>query len=192
MDLLYSAIFGFTTKLYDETIDLKFTSNQLFIECLKSLNIMLFTILGANDFGFSLYILIVALFTYGADENHWKSFILISLILSIISFKCPDNLPFLIFIFGIFIFILNAEHKAIPEEASYKKLISRCIFLLIFTIFYFSPLIPFLQNYFGELSYLIKIFGLFIGTLILSIGVQIYLLFLNKSKIDINNKVKSN
>jgi hypothetical protein len=177
MDLLYSAFFGFTTKLYDETIDLKLTSNSLFIESLKSLNIMLFTLLSYNDFSFSLYILVIALFTHGADESHWKTFIIISLILCTVSFKLPDNIPLLMIIFTVLIFILNAEHKAIPEEASLKKLLSRVGFLLIFCGIYFSPLIPFAESYFGDIRYITKIVGLFIGTLFLSIIVQIYLLY---------------
>jgi len=181
MDLLYPALFGFSTKLYDEVIDLKLSTNNLFVECLKSLNIMLFTLLTYNDANFALYILSVALFTHGADENHWKTFIPISLFMAIYAFKIPDSIPFLFLTFGFFILIMNVEHHIIPEEASTKKLYSRILFLIVFSFGYFGPLLPFLESIFGNIDFLQKIFGLFIGTLILSIGVQIYLLYFKPS-----------
>lgn len=181
MDLLYPALFGFFTKLYDEVIDLKLSTNDLFVECLKSLNIMLFTLLTYNDSNFALYILSTALFTHGADENHWKTFIPISVFMTIYAFKAPDSIPFLLLVFAFFIIIMNAEHRAIPEEASNKKLYSRILFLIVFTFAYFGPLFPFLESLFGNIDYLRKIFGLFIGTLILSIGVQVYLLYFKAS-----------
>jgi hypothetical protein len=183
MDLLYSALFGFSTKLYDEIIDLKLSTNDLLVECLKSFNIMLFTLLTYNDMNFALYILSTALFTHGADENHWKTFTPISLFMILYAAKKPDSIPFLFLVFLFFIFIMNAEHKAIPEEASNKKLYSRILFLFVFSFAYFGPLLPFLESYFGNIDFLKKIFGLFIGTLILSIGVQAYLLYFSKTPI---------
>jgi hypothetical protein len=181
MDLLYSALFGFSTKLYDEVIDLKLSTNDFFVECLKSLNIMLFTLLTYNDANFAFYILSTALFTHGADENHWKTFIPISLFMTVYAFKIPDSIPFLLLVLTFFIIIMNAEHRAIPEEASNKKLYSRILFLIVFSFAYFGPLLPFLESIFGNIDYLRKIFGLFIGTLILSIGVQVYLLYFKAS-----------
>lgn len=181
MDLLYPAAFGFFTKLYDEIIDLKLGTSNLFVECLKSLNIMLFTLLTYNDSNFALYILSTALFTHGADEDHWRTFIPISFLMILYAFKVPDSIPFLGLVFVFFIFIMNAEHAAIPEEASTKKLYSRILFLIVFSFAYFCPLLPFLESYFGNIDYLRKIFGLFIGTLILSIGVQVYLLYFKPS-----------
>ena len=76
---------------------------------------------------------------------------------------------------------MNVEHHIIPEEASTKKLYSRILFLIVFSFGYFGPLLPFLESIFGNIDFLQKIFGLFIGTLILSIGVQIYLLYFKPS-----------
>jgi carbon starvation protein CstA len=142
---------------------------------------MLFTLLTYNDANFAFYILSTALFTHGADENHWKTFIPISLFMTVYAFKIPDSIPFLLLVLTFFIIIMNAEHRAIPEEASNKKLYSRILFLIVFSFAYFGPLLPFLESIFGNIDYLRKIFGLFIGTLILSIGVQVYLLYFKAS-----------
>ena len=180
MDLIYSILFGIILKIYDELTDLNININPLITESLKSLNIMLFTLIAYNDFSFSFWTFIIGLFTYGADNNYWKTFIVISFFLCILSYSTkPESLLTLFGFIIISIISLNIEHKLIPEEVSIKKLISR-ILLLIVGIF--SMYLLGIEN----IDYIHKAILLGMGASFISIISQIYLLYFNKTDI-INN-----
>ncbi len=177
MDLLYSFLFGASVKIYDDITDLKLIDNKIIIETLKSLNIFFLTLIGQNDFIFSLYILITSLLTNGFDEEHWKSIIIISVILSIISFKIPENYLFPLFIFVILTLLALYEEKKQPEDVSKNKLIVRgCLFLLLLFI-YCSPILSIIESFIGNIDYLSKIIFLGCGMLFISIITQSYMLY---------------
>jgi hypothetical protein len=180
MKILFAILFGIILKIYDEIIDLNIKINPLYIECLKSLDIMFFTLLGYNDFSFSLWTFIIGLLTYGADDNHWKTFILISFILCIISFKSLESIWFLFIIIVISILFLNIEHKLIPEESSTRKLISRIIFLIIGIIILL--IIPHFEIWSDYNILTEKTVGLGIGASIISIISQSYSLYFDNNK----------
>ncbi len=177
MDLLYSFLFGVSVKIYDDITDLKLIDNKLVIESLKSLNILFLTLAGQSDFIFSLYILITSLLTNGFDEEHWKSIIIISSLLCIISFKLPENIILPILFFILSTLLLLYEDKKQPEEVSKNKLFTRIAVLLGCIIIYISPLLGFLESIFGSIHYLSKIIMLFCGMMLISIITQSYMLY---------------
>jgi hypothetical protein len=177
MDLLYSFLFGVSVKIYDDITDLKLIKNKLVTESIKSLNILFLTLAGQNDFIFSLYILITSLLTNGFDEEHWKSYFMVSLLLSIISFKIPESIILPILIFIVSTLLLLYEDKNQPEEVSKKKLITRIGVLLGCIIIYISPVLGILESIFGDIHYLSKIIMLFCGMMLVSILTQSYMLY---------------
>jgi hypothetical protein len=180
MDLIYAVLFGIVLKIYDDLNDLNININPLITESLKSLNIMLFTLIAYNDFSFSLWTLILGLLTYGADNDFWKTFIVISFFLCIVSYSTkPDSLLTLFGFIIISIFFLNIEHKLIPEEASTKKLISRIVLLI-------GGIIGMYLLGIENIDYTHKGILLGTGAAFISIISQIYLLYFNKT--DIINK----
>lgn len=192
MDLLYSCLFGISIKIYDEIIDLKLTDNHLIIEVFKSINIMLFTLLAYNDFSTSFFVLMLSLFTNGVDDNHWRTFTIISFILCILFFKIPDNIYHLSLLIIISIIILNYEDKTISEEISYNKLISRIFVLILFLLSLYAHNMAVytynIESYLGDTRYIVKMLGLGIGSMIVSIGIQIYYIyFSNKNIKDLNS-----
>lgn len=172
MDLVYAILFGIIMKIYDEITDLKVNVNPLVIESLKSLNIMFFTLIAYNDFSFSFWTVILGLFTYGADNDHWKTFIIISLILCVLSYAKPESLLILFGFIIISIISLNIEHKLIQEEVSFRKLISRILLLIggILSLYLLG-----IEN----INYIHKSIALGIGASFISIISQIYLLYFN-------------
>lgn len=185
MDLIYATLFGIIMKIYDEITDLNIHINPLILESLKSLNIMLFTLIAYNDFLFSFWTAILGLLTYGADNDHWKTFILISTILCILSYTKPESILVLFSYIIVSILLLNIEHKLIPEEVSKKKLISRiCFFLFGLFLLYFLN-IEYISNfiilYLGNNGYMLKAIGLGVGASFISIISQLYLLYYKDS-----------
>lgn len=170
MDLIYTILFGIIMKIYDEITDLNIHINPLIIESLKSLNIMLFTLIAYNDFSFSFWTVIIGLFTFGADNDHWKTFIIISLFFCVLSYTKPESLLILFGFIIISIISLNIEHKLIPEEVSTRKLISRILLLIvgIFSIFLLGI---------DNIDYIRKAIALGIGASFISIISQTYLLY---------------
>ena len=84
MEELFSFLVGVTGKIYDDIEDLNLNVNDFYKECFKSLNIVFYTVSATNDFMFSFATLCLSLFGAGVDNNYWKSFAVISLILSLL------------------------------------------------------------------------------------------------------------
>ncbi len=187
MQYLFSFLFGSIGKIVDDIDDNKLNINPFIIEALKSLNICLFTLASTNDFLFSFSTFILSLFGAGIDNNYWKSFILISLFLSIIYFSEIDNLPLFILIIGVIIFSTHFEEKLFLEEFSTKKLLTRIIGFIFFIIIYFilSPKgLSKISNYSIQttnINYIFKLILIALGGLIISIFSQIYYLWFNQS-----------
>lgn len=181
MEDLFPLLIGISGKIIDEIDDQKLNISGIFIQSLKSLNVSLFTLASKNDFLFSFSTLILSLFGAGIDTFYWKSFIIISIFLSIIYFTPVDNWPLFLAIISIIIISTHFEENSFPEEYSIKKLISRVLGLIIFSGVLFIPTI--LKKYdiyysTTNITYIRKLILIALGGLISSIFFQIYFLFL--------------
>lgn len=185
MEELFSFLVGVTGKVYDDIEDLNLNINDLYKECFKSLNIVFYTIACRNDFMFSFATLCLALFGAGVDNNYWKSFAIISLILSILYFSKPDNIPLFILIILLIIISTRIEETVYTEEFSIRKLLSRILGLLIFILILFVPSSFYIQKIFGNeyyietsnLLYIRKLILIAVGGLMVSVISQLYFLF---------------
>ena len=180
MDDIFPFLVGFSGKIIDEIDDQNLNINQLFVHSLKSLNISLFTLTSINDFLFSFSTLILSLFGAGVDTLYWKSFIIISIVLSILYFSPIDNLPLFIFIVIAIIVSTHIEENKFPEEHSFKKLLSRVLGLIVFSGILLLP--RFLKKYdivisTTNITYIRKLILIGLGGLIASVFFQIYFLF---------------
>jgi hypothetical protein len=187
MQYLFSYLFGCIGKIIDDIDDNKLNINPFILDTLKSLNICLFTLASQNDFLFSFSTFILSLFGAGIDNNYWKSFIFISLFLSIIYFSSIDNFPLFILIMGIIIISTRIEENTFPEEFSIKKLFTRILGFIIFITIYFissSEFLTKISNYSIQttnINYIRKLILIALGGLSISIISQIYFLWFNQS-----------
>lgn len=180
MEDIFPFLIGISGKIIDEIDDQQLNFNQFFTHSLKSLNICLFTLASKNDFLFSFSTLILSIFGAGVDTFYWKSFIIVSIFLSIIYFSHIDNWPLFIFILGLIIISTRVEENTFPEEYSIKKLICRILGLIIFTTMLFIPNIFKKYNIFystTNITYIRKLILIALGGLIVSVFFQIYFLF---------------
>jgi hypothetical protein len=189
MEELFSLLVGVSGKIYDDIEDNNLNINSFYKECFKSLNIVFYTVACKNDFMFSFSTLCLALFGAGIDNNYWKSFAIIALILSILYYSKPDNIPLFILIIILIIISTRVEEKLYTEEFSLGKLISRIIGLIIFGFILFVPSSYYIQKIFGNnyyiesssnLLYIRKLMLIAVGGLIVSIISQIYFLYFKK------------
>jgi hypothetical protein len=179
MDDIIPFFIGFTGKIIDEVDDQKLNFDPLFKETLKSLNVCLFTLTSKNDFLFAFSTLILSLFGAGIDTYYWKSFIAISILLSIIYYTSVDNWPLFILVLSLIILSTRIEENSFPEEYSVKKLLSRIFGLLCIGLFYFVPTI--LKKYdislnTTDVNYIRKLILIALGGLLASIVFQLYFL----------------
>lgn len=179
MDDIIPFLIGFSGKIVDEIDDQNLSINNFFTESLKSLNMCFFTLASKNDFLFSFSTLILSLFGAGIDTLYWKSFITISIFLSILYFSQIDNWPLFIVILITIIISTRAEENSFPEEYSVKKLLSRIIGLIFFSGTLLLPII--LKKYnisvsTTNITYIRKLILIALGGLIASIFFQIYFL----------------
>lgn len=180
MEYLFPFLVGFTGKFIDEINDQQLDCNNLIIESLKTFNITLLTLAAQNDFLFSLSILVLSLFGAGIDTPFWKSFIIISLFLSIIYYSANNNWSLFILILLIIIISTRFEENSFPEEYSMKKILSRLAGLIIFSGLFLIP--SFLKKYdivvsISDIRYIVKLLLIAIGGIVASIGFQTYFLF---------------
>ena len=175
MYLLHSFIVGAIGKIIDDIEDLDIKINPIIIDTLKSITISSYTLISYNDFAFAIISLFISLFTYGIDTTFWKSFIVLSLFLSIQSYITNTYIyyPFVIFFIIIGIIVSNIEDRMFKEEKSYKKLYSRFIGLIGLCIIYLSPILSYLELWFGNIIFLEKIIMICIGGLFVSIISQV-------------------
>jgi hypothetical protein len=180
MEYIIPLLIGITGKIIDEINDNKINIKSIYIESLKSLNVCLFTLAAQNDFLFSFSTLILSSFGAGIDTDYWKSFIIISLFLSIFNYSPIDNVPLFILILTIIIISTQFEENKFPEEYSIKKLYSRITGLIIFS---FILVIPMLIKKYDiicitpNIKYIYKLLLIAVGGLIISIISQTYFLF---------------
>lgn len=182
MEDLFPFLIGISGKIIDEIDDQKLNISNIFIQSLKSLNVCLFTLASKNDFLFSFLTLILSLFGAGIDTFYWKSFIIISIFLSIIYFSAIDNWSLFIFIISIIIISTHFEENSFPEEYSIKKLISRVLGLIILSgILLIPKILKKYDIYYSttNITYIRKLILIALGGLIASIFFQIYFLFFN-------------
>lgn len=187
MDTLFPLFIGITGKIYDDIEDQKLTINPLITESLKSINLLFYTLTSKSDFMFSLSTFIMAALGAGIDNLFWKSFILIAIILSIISFTTftTTNWKFFLVMISIVLILTHIEEQVFPEEYSIKKLISRILGIIIFASIYFIPSSYYIQKIFGNeyyietgnINYFNKLILVVLGGLITSVISQIYFLF---------------
>lgn len=187
MDTLFPLLIGITGKIYDDIEDQKLTINPLITESLKSINLLFYTLTSKSDFMFSLSTFIMAALGAGIDNLFWKSFILIAIILSIISFTTftTTNWKFFLVMISIVLILTHIEEQVFPEEYSIKKLISRILGIIIFASIYFIPSSYYIQKIFGNeyyietgnINYFNKLILVVLGGLITSVISQIYFLF---------------
>jgi hypothetical protein len=156
MDTLFPFLVGATGKIYDDIEDQKLQINPIISESLKSINILFFTLTAKNDFMFSLSTFLLALIGAGIDNNFWKSFIVITFILLFISYSSftSTNWRFFILIVILILLFTHIEERAFPEEYSVKKLISRFLGFIFFSMIYFIPSSFYIQKIFGNDFYL--------------------------------------
>jgi len=180
MEYIFPFLVGVVGKIIDEIDDNKININSFYIECLKCINILFFSLSSINDFLFSFSTLIISIFGAGIDNDYWKSFIIISLTLSGLNFIPIDNLPLLILILGIIIISTHIEEISFPEEHSIKKLISR---IFGFIILGFILILPFILKkydiliYTTNIIYINKLILIALGGLFISIFFQIYFIW---------------
>lgn len=187
MDTLFPFLVGLTGKIYDDIEDAKLEVNPLITESLKSINLLFFTLAAKNDFMFSLSTFLMALIGAGIDNNFWKSFIIITFILMLVSYESftTTNWQFFIIIIMIILLFTHIEDRVFPEEYSIKKLISRSIGIILFSAIYFIPLSFTIQKIFGSeyyletgnINYFYKLVLICLGGSSMSVLSQIYLLF---------------
>jgi hypothetical protein len=189
MEELFSFLVGVTGKIYDDIEDLNLNVNDFYKECFKSLNIVFYTVSATNDFMFSFATLCLSLFGAGVDNNYWKSFAVISLILSLLYFSKPDNIPLFILILLLIIVSTRIEEKIYTEEYSLRKLLIRVIGLVIFGFILLVPSSYYIQKIFGteyylkttNISYIRKLILIAVGGLFVSVISQTYFLLINRA-----------
>lgn len=187
MHYVFSFLFGCIGKIIDDIDDNKLNINPFILDTLKSLNICLFTLASQNDFLFLFSTFILSLFGAGIDNNYWKSFIFISLFLSIIYFSPIDNWPLFILILGLIIISTRIEEDIFPEEFSIKKLFTRILGFILFAAIYFISIpgiLSKISNYSihtTNINYIRKLILIGLGGLSISVISQIYFLWFNQS-----------
>jgi hypothetical protein len=179
MDDIIPFLIGFSGKIIDEIDDQKLNINNLFTQSLKSLNVCLFTLTSRNDFLFTFSTLILSLFGAGVDTDYWKSFIFISIFLSILYITPVNNWKLFIVILILIIISTRIEENKFPEEYSIKKLICRVVGLIFFSGLLLIP--TFLKKYdfyisTTNITYIRKLILIALGGLTVSIFFQIYFL----------------
>ena len=182
MDDLFPFLIGATGKFIDDIDDNNIQFNLYFKECLKSVNIVLFTLVSKNDFLFSFATFILSIFGAGIDTYYWKSFIAISLFLSILYFSLDNNWTLFFFIIILIIISSHFEEKQFPEEFSIKKLFTRIIGFIFFLSILYIPISDLLSKIFNysiyipNIIYIRKLILIALGGLSVSIISQIYFL----------------
>ena len=162
MDTEFSIGLGILMKLYDEITDLQIQVSDTSIELIKVMIIGCFTLLSIHDFNFSCLVSIAFLGNYfvgGVDTPFWKSFAILSLVLSILSYQTM-NLTKKFVLFGfLFLVAIIVEPCLFPEETSFLKTCIRflacvCILLLKQTSLLndlpvYNKIATFILSYFG-------------------------------------------
>jgi hypothetical protein len=181
MEDIFPFLIGFSGKIIDDNDDQKLNLNQVLIQSLQSLNVCLFTLTSKDDFLFSFSTLILSIFGAGVDTYYWKSFILISIFLSIHYFSPVDNWPLFILIITVIIISTHLEENSFPEEYSIKKLISRVLGLIVFSGVLILP--PILLKKYDivistpNITYIRKLILIGLGGIVDSIFSQLFFLF---------------
>lgn len=183
---LAAILFGSIGKIIDDIDDLNIIQFPFLKECLKNIHIMLFTILCSGDFTFSFISLSLALFGAGVDNIYWRSFIIVSFILSIMYYSHIENIKLVLLIIVIIVISTRVEEKIYTEEFSISKFISRIIGFAILCSLYFIPSKYYISAIFGDnyyievknINYISKLLLIAIGGLGISVITQIYLLFI--------------
>jgi hypothetical protein len=181
---VYSLLIGVIGKLYDDIEDLHIDTTPFVKDTLKSLTIMFYALISYNDFAFSLTTFFITLLTRGIDNSFWKSFLIPSFILCIISYFSSNSINYIFLFIAIcsMIIVSNIEDKLYPEEYSYKKLITRVIGLIGFIgvlYLYKMDIIKNIIEGYGNFEYIEKIIYICIGGLIISNLSQVYNLIKN-------------
>jgi hypothetical protein len=166
---------GLLAKVYDDLTD-NHMINPLGQEILKGLQWMLLTLLSYNDFNFAFINYVMNLIHgYFNDEAfskpYEKSLLILYPILLVISFPTIQAVNIYTWFYIIcFIGVMGIEPILIPEEYSYKKLISR----IVVSINLFIGIV--LSYYFDISPSLIKLVYYSLGYGLFSSGFQAFLL----------------
>jgi hypothetical protein len=135
MSVLYPLLLGIAIKGYDDIVDMKLLDDPTIIHTLQSFIITLITIIGYQDVYIGLAYVIIGLCCTGMDHPFWRSgsYVLFVLFLTTLPFSEQATVygtgitvsVLLSFMYGQYV-----EHLHFPEEYSWKKCLSRILFVI--------------------------------------------------------------
>lgn len=182
MSILYPALLGLGTKLYDDIVDHHIKIPSILFYGIQIATLLLLGITLHGEFYLSYFMGIFGLFNPGFDTTYWKLFTMICLFATLVQYSDAgenvfQNLLILTIPLVLFILITSLEYYHISEEVSLRKLISRVVFLLIAGL---SLILPY-QKWFHlpiEVHRTLYLFTIiFIFNLLYSIMSMLYLYF---------------
>jgi hypothetical protein len=185
MTILYPALLGLGTKLYDDLVDhqIKIPSFALYGVQTSILLLLILTL--QREFYLAFFMGTFGLFNPGFDTPYWKIFTFVCLITMWIQLPHAGdhilrNLIILSVPLALLIVVTSMEYFHFSEEVSIRKIITRIFFLLIAGV---SLLIPY-KEWFHLPTELHRTFYLFtiifIFHLLYSITSMTYLFFHKK------------
>jgi hypothetical protein len=176
MDYVYAILGGISSKVYDDLVDNKLTDNQTIFETLKGSQWILLTLLSYNDFNFAFLFYIINVLNFVGNPNGWKPAYEKALLIFfpfIILISCSTSKY--LSIYDIFVLLwfmcgMAFEPCFIPEDHSFRKLISRILLIIGFISgLVFSYIFPVSES-------IKKIIVYSFSYAIISVGFQLYLL----------------
>ena len=180
MYYIHSFLLGVLVKGFDEIVDLGIKLDEFYIELIKGLILLLFVLLGYNDFSFSSSFFVVFLASYfagGIDTSFWKVITVVLGFLAVFSFAPLDNLLWRIPFMLIMPVLVYLEAKMYPEEQSLNKILNRVGTSAFFGSFFIPQVHNFLESKIGDFRFGDKQIISVIGYYAVSICVQLYNLY---------------
>ena len=186
MDIINPIILGIVTKVYDDIIDINLNVSNNLVEALKSLIILFFTFTAQNDFFFSFPCTIVSLLNSGFDNPFWKSFLPISIIITLYNLFGLVGCSIKNFILKIIatlatlvgiLLLASFEEKLFPEEVSIEKIFFRILLIIIFlgvSIMLHFKILP-LHTF--SVQPLLKTTLIMLSNMCVSVGIMTYMLY---------------
>jgi len=181
MYYIYSFVLGMLVKLFDEIVDLGIKVEDFYIELIKGFILLLFILLGIDDFAFSLSMGVTFFGSWlvgGIDTAFWKVTTVIIGVLAVISASPLDHLAWKIIPMMVMPFAVAIEAIMYPEEHSLRKIINRIGSSAFIALLFIPPVHSFLQNLNGgDLRFGEKQVLSVIGYYLVSICFQFYFMW---------------
>jgi hypothetical protein len=136
MTILYPALLGLGTKLYDDLVDHQIKIPSIALYGVQAITILLLILTLQGEFYLSFFMGTFGLFNPGFDTPFWKLFTFVCLVTMWIQLPHAGdhilrNLIILSAPLLLLIAVTSIEYTHLSEEVSIQKIISRIVFLMI-------------------------------------------------------------